>query len=80
MLSTTGYYAQEICCDATSPNIPDKASFFFKSRYHKHDVITKGRVHVDFSLHFIKQPVQPLGIWRCCVNYWLKETPTEISY
>jgi len=71
---------QEICCDATSPNIPEKASFFFKSSFHKHDLLTKGRVHIDFSLHVIKQPVQPLGIWRCRVNYWLKTEVTEISY
>lgn len=69
---------QEICCDATSPNIPDKASFFFKSSYH--NVCNKGRVHVDFSLHIIKQPVQPLGIWRCRVNFWLQQTVDEVSY
>ena len=80
MINVPASNTQEICCDATSPNIPEKASFFFKSSYHKHDVVAKGRVHIDFSLHVIKQPVQPLGIWRCRVNYWLKETTTEISY
>lgn len=72
--------AQEICCDATSPNIPDKASFFFKSSYHKHDVISRGRVHIDFSLHVIQPPAQPLGIWRCRVNYWLQDAILDISY
>lgn len=75
LCSTT---AQEICCDATSPYIPDKASFFFKSSYH--NACLTGRVHVDFSLHVIKQPVQPLGIWRCRVNFWLKKTVAEVSY
>lgn len=72
------YIVQEICCDATSPYIPDKASFFFKSSYH--NVCNKGRVHVDFSLHIIKQPVQPLGIWRCRVNFWLQQTVSDITY
>ncbi len=71
--------AQEICCDATSPNIPDKASFYFKSSYHKHDITEKGRVHINFSLHVIKQPVQPLGIWRCRVNFWLQREVSDIN-
>ncbi len=24
--------------------------------------------------------MQPLGIWRCRVNYWLREIVTEVSY
>lgn len=78
MINVPSSKPQEICCDATSPNIPDKASFFFKSSYH--NSCLKGRVHIDFSLHVIKQPVQPLGIWRCRVNYWLQETVTDVSY
>ncbi len=78
MINLPSYIPQEICCDATSPNIPDKASFFFKSSYH--NACLNGRVHIDFSLHVIKQPVQPLGIWRCRVNYWLQETIADVSY
>lgn len=78
MIKLPSFTAQEICCDATSPHIPDKASFFFKSSYHK--ACLKGRVHIDFSLHVIKQTVQPLGIWRCRVNYWLQDTVADVSY
>ena len=78
MIDVPPFKVQEICCDATSPNIPDKASFFFKSSYH--NISEKGKVRVDFSLHIIKQPVQPLGIWRCRVNFWLSASTTEINY
>ena len=78
MINVPPYLVQEICCDATSSNIPDKASFFFKNSYH--NVSEKGKIRVDFSLHIIKQPVQPLGIWRCRVNFWLNATTTEINY
>ena len=80
MINVPPFKAQEICCDATSPNIPEKASFFFKSSYHKHDVVSRGRVHIDFSLHVIQPPAQPLGIWRCRVNYWLQDATLDISY
>ncbi len=78
MIEPLNATVQEIYCDATSPNIPDKTSFFFKSSYH--NICVSGRVHIDFSLHVIKQPVQPIGIWRCRVNFWLKEAVTKVSY
>lgn len=77
MTAVPAYKIQDICCDATSVHIPEGISFFFKSSYH--NVCTTGRVHVDFSLHVLAKPVQPLGIWRCRVNFWLQETVNEMS-
>jgi hypothetical protein len=78
MINSANIAAQEICCDATSPYVTETVSFFLKSSYHA--ALPKGKVHVDFSVHVIKQPVQPMGIWRCRVNYWLAEVPKEVSF
>lgn len=77
MPTLPAYKIQEICCDATSVHLPDNLSFFFKSSYH--NVCTMGRVHVDFSLHVIAKPVQPFGIWRCRVNFWLQDVVKELN-
>lgn len=77
MPTLPAYTIQKIYCDATSPRIIEGISFFFKSSYH--NVCSTGRVHIDFSLHVIAKPVQPLGIWRCRVNFWFPEKVNEVN-
>ena len=68
---------QQICCDATSLNKPEKVSFFYKSSFHR--ALAQGRVHVDFSLNVKGIPVAYFGIWRYRVSFWLGADVTDIT-
>ncbi len=77
MINVSAFKVQEICCDATSVNLPDKVSFFYKSTFHND--CAKGRVHVDFSVNVKGTPVAYFGIWRFRVNFWLREETTTVT-
>jgi hypothetical protein len=78
MLNLSATAVQHICCDATSVNLPEKVSFFYKSSFH--NTSTEGRVRVDFSLNVKGTPVAYFGIWRFRVSFWLPKEISAVTY
>lgn len=77
MGDTVQHRLQVTCCDATSAFVAEGLSFFHKSSFHNR--AADGYVRVDFSLHVLKLPRQPLGIWRCRVNFLFNENTAEVT-
>jgi len=75
MMDQAEVNVQEIYCDGTSHQMPDKPFFSYKSTFHNDSA--RRRVHIDLSLHVVNKPSQHLGTWRCRVNLWLPANGNE---
>lgn len=61
---------QHICCDGTTPTLPVRPVFMYKSSFH---VISANRLNVDFTLHVRNGDAEFCGMWRCRISFWLAD-------